>query len=538
MNAGRHGDDQAHAQLRVTVDFPLPARVEPGVPTAVFCFGSCFHPRAEITSLELVAGPLRTPVGDFAMPRPDVLATARAEFGDSAAAFRSGFWQTVDLVSPPEGTIEMRLEAVLADGTVATGTFATLTVAPGPEPVAAPAPDGPGDLIAICMATFDPDLELFRRQVESLRAQTHERWICVISDDHSDSGRFEAIRATVAEDPRFIVSRSDRRLGFYRNFERALELAPPDATLIALCDQDDVWYPDKLAVLAARLGDAELVYSDQRLVDREGRVIAESLWSGRRNNYSDLTSLLIANSVTGAAAMFRRGVAEASLPFPQMPGWQFHDHWLSLVALARGRIAYVDRPLYDYVQHGGAIIGQVSGADVEARGSLAVRARTALRSAITGWRPIYFCGYQRLAVQARILLARCGAELSPGNERRYSASPLPMIRRRACCASDCAPPAHSWGETRPSAPRGSWCGACCGTGSLERGCVGVEGSRPSVWIRASRPAGRTALGRRGCGAGGAAEGRRPCALYTRAARTDAWKRSRSKTTPAGGAPRL
>ena len=38
---------------------------------------------------------------------------------------------------------------------------------------------------------------------------------------------------------RFVVSRSPRRLGFYRNFERALRLAPPGAPLIALCDQDD-----------------------------------------------------------------------------------------------------------------------------------------------------------------------------------------------------------------------------------------------------------------------------------------------------------
>ena len=53
----------------------------------------------------------------------------------------------------------------------------------------------------------------------------------------------------VAGDPRFVVSRSPRRLGFYRNFERALALAPAGARHVALADQDDVWHPDKLAVL-------------------------------------------------------------------------------------------------------------------------------------------------------------------------------------------------------------------------------------------------------------------------------------------------
>ena len=106
------------------------------------------------------------------------------------------------------------------------------------------------------MATFEPDLALFRAQVESLRAQTDERWVCVVSDDASAPEHFERIRAELGDDPRFLLSRSEERLGFYRNFERALALAPAEAELIALCDQDDRWHPDKLAVLRAALGGA------------------------------------------------------------------------------------------------------------------------------------------------------------------------------------------------------------------------------------------------------------------------------------------
>ena len=120
---------------------------------------------------------------------------------------------------------------------------------------------------------------------------------------------------------------------------------------MALCDQDDRWYPEKLEVLRGALGGAQLVYSDQRLVDRSGRVLRETLWKGRRNNHTNLASLLVANTITGAATLFRRELAELALPFPEAPGWQFHDHWLGLVALASGEVAYVDRPLYDYVQH-------------------------------------------------------------------------------------------------------------------------------------------------------------------------------------------
>jgi glycosyltransferase involved in cell wall biosynthesis len=283
---------------------------------------------------------------------------------------------------------------------------------------------GASSTIAICMATYNPNPELFDVQIRSLLAQTDERWLCLISDDCSDPDRFEQIEALSRRDPRFVVSRSDRRLGFYRNFERALSLVPAEVELVALCDQDDRWYPDKLKTLRAQLGDAQLVYSDQRLVDAGGRIIRETMWRGRSNNHTNLASMLIANTITGAAMLFRRELLGLALPFPDTPGLQFHDHWLALVALAAGEVAYVDRALYDYVQHPEAIFGEVTGGRPRGRTrSSGSRAWLAARS--RGWRAAYFCGYLSRAVQARTLLVRCGSSLTPGKRRaleRYLAS--------------------------------------------------------------------------------------------------------------------
>ena len=88
----------------------------------------------------------------------------------------------------------------------------------------------------------------------------------MISDDCSQPEADSRLQAAVAGDRRFVLSRSPRRLGFYRNFERALALVAGQAEYVALADQDDVWRPDKLAVLLAEIGDAELVYSDARVV--------------------------------------------------------------------------------------------------------------------------------------------------------------------------------------------------------------------------------------------------------------------------------
>jgi glycosyltransferase involved in cell wall biosynthesis len=290
--------------------------------------------------------------------------------------------------------------ARLADGSEVVAPLGSIPIVAGARP--APATD----LIAVCLATFDPGPELLAVQLDSLRAQTDERWHCVISDDGSSPERFAALRDQVEGDARFTLERGER-LGFYRNFERALGLAPPEAGLIALCDQDDRWEPDKLATLRGALGDAAMVFSDQRLVDPSGRVLRDTLWVGRRNNHTDLAALLVANSVTGAATLMRREVAELAVPFPEPPGVQFHDHWLGLVALTMGDIAYVDRPLYDYVQHRGAVFGEVSG------GERAGRRGGPLRYG----RGAYFLGYVPRVVQARTLLARLGPRTAPAKRR-------------------------------------------------------------------------------------------------------------------------
>jgi glycosyltransferase involved in cell wall biosynthesis len=262
------------------------------------------------------------------------------------------------------------------------------------------------------MATFDPDEELFERQIDSIRAQTNSEWGCLISDDCSDPERFTAIERIVGDDRRFSTSRSSERLGFYRNFERALSMVPAESELVALSDQDDYWYPDKLQALSDSIGGAELAYSDQRLVDRQGRVLRETLWQGRRNNYTSFASILIANTIVGAASMFRRELLSDALPFPEGPGWQFHDHWLAIVAMARGQVRYIDRPLYDYVQHAGAIVSRVGVEDELTSQRISVAERLgALRGLLSRWRPAYFRSYAQLSLQASVVLARCGRRM-------------------------------------------------------------------------------------------------------------------------------
>ncbi len=236
--------------------------------------------------------------------------------------------------------------------------------------------------IAVCMATFEPALELFERQFESIHRQTHRDFICIISDDGSSPAVADAIERRCAADQRFRLIRNADRLGYYLNFERCLAHVPPDTTFVALSDQDDVWHNDKLEALvrAMQTERVKLAYADMAIVSSAGEVIAPSYWTDRPNNFTDLGSLLLTNSVTGAASLFRRELLEFVLPFPNAPGPVFHDHWIACVALTVGEIAFVERPLHDYVQHAGNVIGRHEPLPGELKGGLANALKRLLRN--------------------------------------------------------------------------------------------------------------------------------------------------------------
>jgi glycosyltransferase involved in cell wall biosynthesis len=438
--AGGVSPDPA-GELVARLESPLPRRLAVGAGNAIFVWGTCFHKRRRIAELRIGPRGSESPATALAMPRADLfdalhpsldpLATRNGDRDDASEedpllrSYRSGFWAIVGL-DPVAGERRVEIEAVakLDNGEMARAALGELDLLEGlPTPAGWPTAAGdPGRRVAICMATFEPPLDLLKRQIESIRAQRHDDWVCYLSDDHSAPEKFAALERMIDGDSRFVLSRSARRRGHYGNFERALSMAPPDSDFVAPCDQDDLWHPDKLETLIGAIGDASLVYSDARLVDGRGELIANTYWSKRRNNYTNIASLLIANTVTGAASLLRRDLVGRALPFPQRHGHPFHDHWLALLALATGRIAYVDRPLYDYVQHHHAAIGHARANTGVPRGPRALAARvrrvaSSPRRTFANWRAIYFYDVLRLAQFVSVLERREGDRIEPRKRR-------------------------------------------------------------------------------------------------------------------------
>ena len=242
-------------------------------------------------------------------------------------------------------------------------------------------------------------------QLESLAAQTLVPHELVVRDDASTDGSVELLHR-FADRARFpvTVERGQERVGPARSFERALGAVSGD--LVALCDQDDVWRPDKLAVLVRVLEDdptVTLAFSDARLIDDDGRRIDGSvsrylgLTGARRRRFDTdpLTTLLERSLVTGCTTVVRSRVVAAALPLPssldldEVP--MLHDRWLGLLAATLGSVVLIDQPLVDYRQHPAQHTGFERSALCRARAAVVGGASQLGRSAtkgdaLTGWR--------------------------------------------------------------------------------------------------------------------------------------------------------
>lgn len=198
--------------------------------------------------------------------------------------------------------------------------------------------------ISVCIPTYNGDLYI-EAQLRSILGQLAMGDEVIISDDHSTDNTLQKIAGL--KDPRIKVFTNEGKSGPVYNMEHALKHASSD--FIFLADQDDVWYPDKIAVMSPLLEKYDLVISDALVTDEAGNTIHQSFFklnkSGRglfRNWYR--------NSFIGCCMAFNRKLLNYVLPFPS--GLAMHDSWIGLNAALVGKYYFLPQPLIYYRRHG------------------------------------------------------------------------------------------------------------------------------------------------------------------------------------------
>jgi glycosyltransferase involved in cell wall biosynthesis len=217
--------------------------------------------------------------------------------------------------------------------------------------------------ISIAMCTFN-GARYLGAQLNSIASQTTLPDELIVCDDGSVDDTIQILSAfakQAAFDVRIFVNES--RLGAVKNFEKAISLCRGD--IIALCDQDDIWRPHKLATLLdifERNPGAVYAFSDAEMVDEQGGPLGSTLWDavGLRNNLAkfsgptQLEMLLRKSLVTGAAMAFRSSFRDIVLPIPS--DWM-HDGWIATLGSALSHGVPVPEALLLYRRHAAQACG-------------------------------------------------------------------------------------------------------------------------------------------------------------------------------------
>ncbi len=224
--------------------------------------------------------------------------------------------------------------------------------------------------IDILLATYN-GARYLPEQLHSLETQTFTDWRLIVRDDGSTDGSLAIVEEWAAGCGAELRVLDDGRkgLGACGNFGALLEAS--DAPYFALCDQDDVWLPEKLAIMHGCLVEANyrygaempiLAYSDLRLVDSYLREIHPSFrkYSGIRSPRPGrmLVHMAIQNVVTGCASMGNAALRQVALPMPDEA--IMHDWWLAMVAAGLGKVIEVAEPTILYRQHDHNTLGAKS----------------------------------------------------------------------------------------------------------------------------------------------------------------------------------
>lgn len=210
-------------------------------------------------------------------------------------------------------------------------------------------------MVDILLATYNGEKYL-KEQLDSLKRQTLTEFRVLIHDDGSKDQTINIINQLIKEDERFVLVNDNIRFGNAgSNFLHLLQFSTSE--YIIFCDQDDIWLETKLEKLFTVINDKKginAVYCNAYAYDGE-KIIAKKVSLIERDNLSN--SLFLNSGVQGCSLMFNRKLLELALDFPSYV--YMHDHYITMLAVAFGKLYYIDESLMLYRQHTSNVTGNV-----------------------------------------------------------------------------------------------------------------------------------------------------------------------------------
>lgn len=221
-------------------------------------------------------------------------------------------------------------------------------------------------MISVAIATYNGQ-EFIKEQLLSILNQTMPVDEIVICDDQSSDDTVKIIQELLCD--KIYLYQNEKNLGYKLNFKKALSYCKGD--YIFLCDQDDIWKPNKVQTMIEIMQnhpEIKALASTYDLIDELGneKQIDINRNYSNKNMYKckvkdnalvkvPFERLVVENSFQGCALCVRQSINDK---FQRCYTEDFyHDWFINLLASEQNGMYFLNVPLFHYRIHSKNTIG-------------------------------------------------------------------------------------------------------------------------------------------------------------------------------------
>jgi len=231
--------------------------------------------------------------------------------------------------------------------------------------------------VSVALCTFNGE-KYIEKQLKSIINQTVVPDEIMICDDGSTDNTLFLIDKFIKanSNTKINILINENRLKTVKNFEKAISHCTGD--WIFLCDQDDIWYPNKVELIMKFIMSQKntlMVFTNANLIDEYDYSLhstlwekwnfdleKQNLWLNTKNAFKDL--IVNDNFVTGATSVISSKLKMKSLPI-NAPAGYYHDAWFALHASALNGLRFIDESLIQYRIHDLQQVGITVGGNLD-----------------------------------------------------------------------------------------------------------------------------------------------------------------------------
>lgn len=197
-------------------------------------------------------------------------------------------------------------------------------------------------MISIVLATYNGEKYILE-QLESILNQTYQNFYIIIVDDNSSDKTVSVIKNffKFKKYDKYSLYINEVNLGPTKSFEKGVRHVKTE--YIAFCDQDDIWFENKLELYMENIYNCDLVYATSYIL--KSNISKSEIFPKFKKNQS-VFGELAHNNARGATIMLKTELAIKLIPYHDL-----YDKWVLINSKFVSKIKEIKIPLHYYRLH-------------------------------------------------------------------------------------------------------------------------------------------------------------------------------------------